>query len=90
MIQDDMDITVEAGAFENDAHSGKRGRVVKVIGCFAVIQIEGVDGCRACTVDNLQPRWTAHNLSLPNHGIAQPLSAASYAERHKRWSQDRK
>lgn len=90
MIQENMDITVEEGAFEGDNHSGERGRVIKVIGCFAVIQIEGVDGCRACIVDCLQPRLTAHNLALPNHNIAQSLSQDSYTERYNRWSQNGK
>jgi hypothetical protein len=64
-IIDNMDVTVEAGAFDNDAHKGERARVYKVIrGIFAVIVLDGSDEMRGCIVDCLQPRMTAHNAEI--------------------------
>lgn len=64
-IRNGIDVTVERGAFENDAHSGKNARVVKVIrGFFAVIDIDGVDNYRGALLDCLQPRMTAATYAI--------------------------
>jgi hypothetical protein len=64
-IIDNMDVTVEAGAFENDNHKGERARVYKVVGrgIFAVIELESGD-MFGCLCDCLQPRMTAHNAEI--------------------------
>lgn len=64
MIRDGMDITIEAGAFENDNHKGERARVIKVIrGIFAVFELENGE-VLGCFTDCVQPRMTAHNAEL--------------------------
>ena len=73
-----MDVTVEADAFENDCHMGKHARVVKVVGAFAIIDIEGV-GIRSCLIENVQPRMTGHNLALAMENLMGFTEAAMVA-----------
>jgi hypothetical protein len=62
MIGKDMIVTVEAGAFPNNDHASERARVIKVVGCFAILDM--ADGeVRGCVVDCLQPVVTAESLA---------------------------
>lgn len=60
MIQPNMTVTIEKGAFHNDVHTGERARVVKVVRCFAILD-KGGEIC-ACVVDHLQPTVTAEMM----------------------------
>ena len=62
MLIEGQKVTVEANAFDNDAHKGKRATVIAISGCFAIIDIEDV-GIRSCLTECLQPRVTAEQFS---------------------------
>ncbi len=57
MIAVDMLVTIEAGAFDYNAHIGERARVLKIVGPFAILEMDC--GPRSVLVNCLQPVMTA-------------------------------